>query len=395
MTKLTLPTNARIVKQTNSDWYIVWYYGGKRERYKFGLNRIKDLQERQRWADKIVQVINKANFNDQSLSREEVEDLVKHATFNAFMDDYLELRENTLTLNSRKSIRVHRNNWNRFAKDVLKKDEIDFEDFNLSFPLRYQDWCYQPPRSWSRNYCSKSFQLVRMILNDALEQGAITSQAHRSKKYSLSQTETDDIALDMPRIQKLMAIKAFPRPALKVVRDGFVFACMTGLRYGDFANLTIENFGKISSKDGDIRVIRVVTQKTGEKVVVPLHPIALAVVNDYEAGCFPKMPCNQVFNRYLKEVCEVAGLVEPVVIRENVAGKFVSRTYKMYEAVSAHTARRSFATIAYFLKVPPVLIMKITGHKTEREFFKYIKITKEEAAVEMAGYFGEEEEYLN
>jgi integrase len=388
MKKLTLTIAARIVIQKNSDWYIVWYSEGKRMRQKFGLNRIKDLSERKIWAEKILKVINKANYDNQSLSLNEIEGLAKRMDFNGFVEEYCALRSHTLTFNSLKSIRNHWRRWNEFAVEVLNKEAIGFEDFTLGFPLRYQNWCYQEPRAWSRNYCSKSFQLIRMILNDALEQEVITSQAHRSKKYSIPQTETDDIALDMERLQKLVAVKVFPRPALKMVRDVFVFACLTGLRYSDFSKLTNDNLYTLTAKSGDVRVIKVVTQKTGEKVVVPLHPIAREIVAGY-GGVFPKVPCNQVFNRYLKEVCKVAGLIEPVVIRENVAGKFVSRTYLMYEAVSAHTARRSFATIAYFLKVPTVLIMKITGHKTEREFFKYIKISKEEAAVEMAGYFGE------
>jgi integrase len=121
--------------------------------------------------------------------------------------------------------------------------------------------------------------------------------------------------------------------------------------------------------------------------VIPLHPIVTDILKE-NGGVLPHVKCNQVFNRYVKEVCELAGLTEGVILRENVAGKFVVRSLKKCEAVSSHTARRTFATIAYFdWKVPPVLIMKITGHRTEREFFKYIKISKEEAAVEMAAYF--------
>ena len=34
----------------------------------------------------------------------------------------------------------------------------------------------------------------------------------------------------------------------------------------------------------------------------------------------------------------------------------------------------------YLRKVEPIDIMKISGHKTEREFLNYIKVTKEETA---------------
>lgn len=393
MTKLTKPSVARLVKQKNSDWYIIWYGQSNsssiRYRQKFGLNRIKDLNERQKWADSIVSIINKANFNGEHLTPAQVEDsLSKNPNFNSFVNQYLEDRSNTSTFNTLKSIRVHRNRYNEFARDVLQKQEIDFEDFNLSFPLKYQKWAFSKPREWSTNYCSKSFQILKMILNDALEQEIILTRVHQSKRFSLSQVEVDDIALEMSDIEKLINIDEFKTSKLTIVRDTFLFACLTGLRYCDFSKLTQDNFSYVTDKKGKkIPVVKVITQKTGEKVVVPLHDIALKILDKYKGG-FPDVPCNQVFNKYIKIVCKESELTEKIILRQNIAGQFVQKVFAKYQAVSTHTARRTFATIAYFhFKIPTALIMKITGHKTEKEFFKYIKITKEEAAIEMAAYF--------
>ena len=38
----------------------------------------------------------------------------------------------------------------------------------------------------------------------------------------------------------------------------------------------------------------------------------------------------------------------------------------------------------YLAKVPVISIMRITGHKTEREFLKYIRITNQENANNLA-----------
>ena len=51
------------------------------------------------------------------------------------------------------------------------------------------------------------------------------------------------------------------------------------------------------------------------------------------------------------------------------------------DLVKTHTARRSGATNMYLAGILTIAIMKITGHKTEREFMKYIKIT--ETAMEL------------
>jgi integrase len=51
-----------------------------------------------------------------------------------------------------------------------------------------------------------------------------------------------------------------------------------------------------------------------------------------------------------------------------------------FKFISTHTARRSFATNLYIADIPAISIMKITGHKTERSFMYYIRISQEENA---------------
>ncbi len=42
--------------------------------------------------------------------------------------------------------------------------------------------------------------------------------------------------------------------------------------------------------------------------------------------------------------------------------------------------RRSFCTNEFLAGTPVKLIMKISGHKNEKDFYKYIRVTAEEAA---------------
>jgi integrase len=87
----------------------------------------------------------------------------------------------------------------------------------------------------------------------------------------------------------------------------------------------------------------------------------------------PKALSNQNFNQYIKEVCQKAGLTEK--------GRLLTFPKKeLYECITSHTARRSFATNLYLDGYPTIEIMKITGHKTEKAFMKYIKVSKQDAA---------------
>ena len=61
-------------------------------------------------------------------------------------------------------------------------------------------------------------------------------------------------------------------------------------------------------------------------------------------------------------------------------GMRLKKSYKKYELVSSHTARRSFATNLYLSGFPTLSIMQITGHRTETAFMKYIKVTANQHA---------------
>jgi len=50
-----------------------------------------------------------------------------------------------------------------------------------------------------------------------------------------------------------------------------------------------------------------------------------------------------------------------------------------YQLITNHTGRRSFATNAVLEGIPFSAIMKITGHKTEKAFLRYVKIDCDDA----------------
>lgn len=54
-----------------------------------------------------------------------------------------------------------------------------------------------------------------------------------------------------------------------------------------------------------------------------------------------------------------------------------------YTLVTTHTARRTGATLMYLDGIDLLTIMKFTGHQTEAEFLKYIRVTAEENAIRL------------
>ena len=74
---------------------------------------------------------------------------------------------------------------------------------------------------------------------------------------------------------------------------------------------------------------------------------------------------------------------ESIIIEKTRGGLKIKNTMNKAELIKTHTARRSGATNMYLAGIKTIDFMKITGHKTEKEFLKYIKVTKEQTAANL------------
>ena len=125
-------------------------------------------------------------------------------------------------------------------------------------------------------------------------------------------------------------------------------------------------------------------QKTGNHVVIPIRPELQAILDKYE-NRLPKA-YEQKVNKFIKEVAREAGITEKIEVSYVENGEKKTHLVDKCDLVKTHTARRSGATNMYLAGIPTIAIMKITGHKTEKEFMKYIKITEEQIAMELMSH---------
>lgn len=103
-------------------------------------------------------------------------------------------------------------------------------------------------------------------------------------------------------------------------------------------------------------------------------------------GIIPRAISNQKMNTYLKELGEIAGIDKKTIIKRTSGKKIIETILPKYKLISTHTARRSFATNAFLNNVPTISIMKITGHRTEKAFMKYIKVSQERNAEQLSNH---------
>lgn len=278
------------------------------------------------------------------------------------------------------SITVYKNAFSHLKKYSEKKRcKLDFEDIDLDFFTNFQQYLFSPPNEFSQNHANKVISTIKTFLNEATERGINKNVIYKSRSFSIPKQEAENIYLSMDELNILFHLDLSSNERLDRVRDLFLIGAFTGLRFSDFTNIKPENIKKIDGEE----VIQIVTIKTKEQVAIPIHPIVRAVLDKHK-NKIPRPLSNQKMNSYLKELGELAGFTEDVLLTKSKGGKRFEKKCKKWELITTHTARRSFATNAFKAGIPSLSIMKITGHRTEQSFMKYIKISKEENAILMA-----------
>lgn len=160
--------------------------------------------------------------------------------------------------------------------------------------------------------------------------------------------------------------------ALAKTRDIFCFCCFTSLRYSDAANLKRSNIegGKLT----------ITTVKTADTITIELNKYALSILeryadrSDLKGYVFPHLT-NQRMNMYLKDLCELCGLNQPITQTYYKGSERIEETAPKYELIGTHTGRRTFICNALMLGIPAEIVMKWTGHSDYKAMKPYIDIT--------------------
>ena len=269
----------------------------------------------------------------------------------------------------------------QYLKDYCtkRKKDLDFQNIDLDF---YQDFTefLQSEASknkkgevnkLSTNTIGHKIQSLKAVLNEATEKGINKNLFYKSAKFKAISEDNDSIYLSETELETIRLFDFSSNPRLEKVRDLFLMGAWTGLRFSDFTRIHQDNI-----RDNRIFMEQ---KKTTKPVIIPCHPVFTELWNKYD-GKLPKFISNQKFNEYIKQVCDKAGITEVFHKGITKGGHRITTKYKKWELVSSHTARRSFATNQYLSGFPAISIMQITGHKTEKAFLRYIKVTPEDHA---------------
>ncbi len=258
---------------------------------------------------------------------------------------------------------------------IKKQKRIGFDTIDLDFYTEYMEYLTKE-KNLANNSIGRHIKTIKSFLNDAAERDIHKNLSFKSKKFKVLTEKIDSIYLNTSELDELFKLDLSNKPSLEHVRDLFLVGCWTGLRFSDFSRIEPKHI------NGDF--IEITTKKTEESVVIPIHPTVKLIMGKYKdkfPNSLPPSISNAKTNKHLKEIgSKLECLNVMVTTKITKGGQLLISNNKKYELMVTHTARRSFATNHYKSGLSSITIMKITGHRTEKAFLTYIKVTPNENA---------------
>ena len=296
---------------------------------------------------------------------------------------YIAQREKTGNL-SRQTEKSDRSAMEWFCRfDETQPSPTKFEDINLGLFERYRDYFWNLPEERTDSTIYKLLRKFKQVCLHAaaagnVELGSDVRSIRLKSHLRLSPQAMDTIALYDEELEHLAAFNWPGHEAQMEARDLFIAGACTGLRVNRWPQINADNLIERNGK----RMLSLFTQKgTRKKVVLPLHPMLERIGERYDWQLPQHSPV--MINRYIKEICEAAGMTQTIELARNVRGRSVVQTYRKYELISTHTARRSFATNAHAAGIHLDDIQAMTGHSDRKTLLHYIKEDAERRAARL------------
>lgn len=279
---------------------------------------------------------------------------------------------------------------------------IDFDDVTMNFYDSYKAFFIR--KQYSPNTIGRHVKALKTFLFAADDMKLTTNQDFKLDRFCVDRADVDNVYLTEERLQQMYDLnlmdvdtlatlidklpekerqamrdhldKEKSRKALSEAKDVFLVGCFTGQRVSDYKRINSDMIVKLKDSREYISLRQ---EKTDKDIYIPLDPRVKEILQKYD-GKLPKM-YDQKINVRIKIIGHLLGWTEKAGITELHGTLAVDKGKRFYECIKTHTARRTFATNAYKNGIALSSIMAVTGHASESQLRKYLKLDNKERAM--------------
>ena len=273
-----------------------------------------------------------------------------------------------------------------------KYDLSNWENINYEFYCRFTDYCFDVLGHFDNNV-GKYVKQLRAWLTWALEEGIIDKKPYNSKWIVWKEESVDSLVLypDELKVTGRLAEKKFAGiPNGIRTRDLFVVGCLTCVRVSDLDKLVTEFLHKFNGA----YYLRYSDNKTNGEAGTEIAPVGARIIDKYMATGegLPKISDVQlnrdlkIFGRFLKRyfIKHREELVKEGLVLQDWESPFRKQRRRRGEVVivedvdrdqfTSHLMRRTGITSLAIAGLTKDEIKKVSGHKSDKELDKYIKV---------------------
>lgn len=305
-------------------------------------------------------------------------------SFFQVIDKYIGERKGHISVVTERSYKQTKKRLEEYEKFYGEK--LEFDKIDMSFYFRFN--AFMEKGKYSLNTIGKHIKSIRTFVNYAFNEGYTANTKFRSKDFKVKKEITTEIYLTEEEIQKMFEKDLSLYPELEQARDIFLIGCYTGQRVSDYNYLTKDD---IIEKDGIsyFKIKQKKNRKYSRTVFCPITKEIKEIMNKRHNGEPPETMPESILNEKIKEVGQMVDIDQLIKCEYTKGGKVEAEMTPKYKLIKTHTARRSFCTNKYKAGMGVFDIMLFSGHSTEKEFYKYIRIKDEERASHLAksGFF--------
>ena len=252
-----------------------------------------------------------------------------HECYFTYFDEVCKTRFRNLSQSAIDKYLLLRKSLKEF-KPKLRLNEIDFKFLHTFRNFLINEKEIGKGGVWNRE------KNLRATVKFAFDLKLMENYPYRN--FKLDKPKSKNTALSLEELNKIVEVDLKENRRLEEVRDKFLFACYTGLRFGDMSKLKWDNL-----KNG---MIKIVQEKTKNPVSIPLNNEAKMIIDKNrkhkeERETVFRVISNQKTNFILKDIAKLA---------------------KVEQKVSFHLARHTFGTVLGRSE-NAFIIMKLMGHK--------------------------------
>ncbi len=243
-----------------------------------------------------------------------------------------------------------------------KFNVLDLPLFNLNQEFLEAYEIYLRKKGIGNNTAMKYCQFFSAMVKTGIKKGWFKSHPFVGFDYEFEEVETR--YLTESQIDSVFS-KKFKSERLSIVRDIFLFSCLTSYAPVDVRALT---YSKIREVDGK-KWIYTKRKKTGIDSNVPILPQAQYIIDKYKdhpdrkGNMLLPLRSNPKMNEYLKEVGDLCNIDFDL-------------TY--------YHSRHTFGTLMITLGVTMEAVSKMMGHRRLTQTQHYAKIVENKVGKEMA-----------